>query len=129
MFTIKQIQDAHGKVKSGADFPAYIHDLISMGVTHYETFVADGHTDFYGANDYKIISPANYELLEVATSSNEGQFKADLKAHQASKTDYMTFCNDAAKSGVERWAVSMDEMTCTYFDQAGNNILIEMIPQ
>jgi hypothetical protein len=27
MFTLQEIKDAHSKVKSGADFPKYVHDL------------------------------------------------------------------------------------------------------
>ena len=46
MFTQEQISSSHSKVKSGAGFPAYINELKQLGVTHYETFVADGHTDF-----------------------------------------------------------------------------------
>ena len=38
MFTIQQIKEAHSKVKSGADFPKYVHDIIALGVTSYETF-------------------------------------------------------------------------------------------
>jgi len=129
MFTVEQIKAAHSKVKSGADFPAYIQDLKKLGVTYYETFVADGHTDYHGANDYKATAPAKYELLKVSETSNEDGFKADLKAHQNGQTDYPTFCNDAAKSGIEKWAVSMDNMTCTYFDNSGNEILVEVIPQ
>ena len=53
MFTVEQIKAAHSKVKSGAEFPAYIKDIKSLGVTYYETFVTDGHTDYYGANGYK----------------------------------------------------------------------------
>ena len=30
MFTIAQIKEAHDKVKSGADFPKYIQDLINL---------------------------------------------------------------------------------------------------
>ena len=33
MFTIQQIKDAHSKVKSGADFPQYMQDIIALGVT------------------------------------------------------------------------------------------------
>lgn len=44
------------------------------------------------------------------------------------KTDYSTFCSDCAKSGVEKWAVSMGKMTCTYFDKSGNKLLVEIIP-
>ncbi len=129
MFTIEQITEAHSKVKSGADFPAYIQDLKKLGVTHYETFVTDGHTIYYGNNGYKITSPVKYETLTIAEVSNKERFIADLKIHQNGKTDYLTFCNDSSKSGIEKWSVSMDEMTCTYFDKAGNKILTEEIPQ
>lgn len=129
MFTLEQIKEAHGKVKSGADFPVYIQDLKKLGVSHYETFVIDGHTNYYGANDYKITSPAKYDTLALAKTSDQEQFKLDLRAHQSGKTDYPTFCNDAAKSGVEKWVVVMDKMTCSYFDLSGNKILVEEIPQ
>lgn len=129
MFTIEQIKAAHSKVKSGADFPAYIQDLKKLGVTSYETYVIDGHTDYFGENDYKTSSSAHYEALNLGDVSNAEQFKADLKAHQQGKTDYPTFCNDCAKSGIEKWAVCMNKMTCTYYDTAGNDILVEQIPQ
>ncbi len=128
MFTTTQIKAAHSKVKSGADFPAYIQDLKELGVTHYETFVRDGHTEYYGTNEYKTTSPGNYDALEIANTPNAEQFKTDLIAHQQGKTDYPTFCNDAAKSGIEKWAVNMKKMTCTYLDKDGNNILEEHIP-
>lgn len=129
MFTIEQIKKAHSKVKSGADFPSYIQDLRELGVTHYESFVEDGHTEYYGANEYKTTSPASYESLTIATTSNEEQFKKDLKAHQQGKTNYSEFCNDCAKSGIEKWTVSIEEMTCTYFEKAGKKMLVEEIPR
>ena len=129
MFTVEQIKAAHNKVNSGADFPAYIQDIKKLGVTYYETFVADGHTDYFGANDYKTSSVAKYDTLTIAPVSNIEQFKTDIKAHQQGKTDYLNFCNDCAKSGIEKWAVCMDKMTCTYYDKAGNEILVEQIPQ
>jgi uncharacterized protein YbcV (DUF1398 family) len=129
MFTIEQIKEAHSKVKSGADFPVYIHDLKKLGVTHYETFVSDGHTDYYGANDYRTAATAKYDTLGINGGTNTEQFTTDLKAHQQGKTDYLTFCKDCAKSGIEKWKVCMDEMTCTYYDKAGNEILVEEIAQ
>lgn len=129
MFTVEQIQIAHSKVRSGADFPAYIRELKGLGVTHYETFVSDGHTEYYGSNGYKTLSPAKYHVLRIAESSNAERFRADLKAHQQGRTDYLTFCSDCAKSGIERWEVYMDGMTCTYYDKTGHEILVEEIPQ
>jgi uncharacterized protein YbcV (DUF1398 family) len=128
MFTLEQIKSAHSKVKLGADFPAYIQDIKQLGVTYYVAYVTDGHTDYFGQNDYKISSNEKYNVLNIAGYPNIEQFKTDIKAHQQGKTDYMTFCNDCAKTGIEKWEVNIDNMTCTYYDQAGNNVLIEQIP-
>ncbi len=129
MFTVERIKQANSKVKSGADFPGYIREIKALGVTYYETYVTDGHTDYYGANDYKTSTNGKYDALAIAETSNIEQFKADLKAHQQGKTDYPTFCNDYAKSGIEKWEVCMEKMTCMYFDKAENEILVEEIPQ
>jgi len=128
MFTVEQIHAAHSKVRSGADFPAYIRDLKKLGVTSYETFISDGHTDYYGVDDYKISSPAKYVVMAIADDYDKDQFVANLKAHQQGKTDYATFIKDSAAGGVEKWVVVMDKMTCTYFDKTGKEILAELIP-
>lgn len=129
MFTIAQIKAAHSKVKSGADFPHYIKDLVKLGVIYYETYVSDGHTDYFGKDEYKISSAPNYDQLSIDEQSDVAQFKTDLKAHQQGKTDYSTFCTDCAKSGIEKWAVFIDTMNCIYYDKAGNELLVEEIPQ
>jgi uncharacterized protein YbcV (DUF1398 family) len=129
MFTVDQIKSAHSKVKSGADFPAYIKEIKQLGVTFYVTFVSDGHTEYSGANNYKATSPTKYPEMTIAETANTEQFKIDLKEHQQGKTDFLTFIAMCAAFGVEKWAVSMDQMTCTYYDKAGNEILVEKIPQ
>ncbi len=128
MFTIGQIQEAHSKVKSGSDFPRYIQDLKKMGVVYYHTFVGDGHSDYFGADDFKTSSPGKYSALPIADTIQNDQFKADLKAHQQGQTDYLTFCSDCAKSGVDSWTVRMDEMTCTYYSKSGIEMLVEQVP-
>ncbi len=128
MFTLEQIKTAHSKVKSGADFAAYINDIKQLGVTGYETYVSDGHTDYYGENEFKRSTVSKYETLAIEEKSKAVQFKMDLKAHQQGQTNYPTFCNDCAKSGIEKWTVRMDNMTCTYYDKSGNEILVEIVP-
>lgn len=127
MFTLQQIDKVHAKVKTGADFPVYIADLIALGVVSYETYVFDGHTLFKGSNDFILSSESKYNNLCIADLANVEQFKLDLKAHQEGQTNYQTFCSDCAKSGVEKWVVSMKELTCTYFDIKGNQMLQERI--
>lgn len=129
MFTAEQIKAAHSKVKSGADFPTYIREIKTLGVLYYETFVSNGHAAYYGANDYKVLFEAKYETISIAETTHAEQFKADLKAHQQGKTDFLTFCSDCAKTGIEKWVVNLDKMNCTYYDLAGNEILVEIIPQ
>lgn len=128
MFTLDQIKTAHSKVQSGADFPSYVQELIQLGLKKYEAFVADGHTLYQGAEGYTIASEPRYEAKEIANEANNDQFAADLKAHQQGKTDYATFCNDCAKSGVEKWVADMERMTCTYYDLKGDEMLVEEIP-
>ncbi len=128
MFTLEEIKAAHAKVKSGADFPNYIQDLIGLGVTFYETFVSDGHTEYYGTKDYRVMAPPVYEMLNIVLESNCIDFKKDLKAHQQGQTDYLTFCRDCARSGIAKWTMDMQKRTCTYYDQSENEVLVETIP-
>lgn len=129
MFTLPQIKAAHSKVKSGADFPQYIQDLIALGVTGYETFVFDGHTDYKGTDGFLLSAEGRPDQLTVSRISNPEQFRADLKNHQNGHTDYPRFLNDCAQSGVEKWVVGTERMTCTYYDKAGNQLLVEKIPE
>ena len=128
MFTIDAIAAAHKQVKSGADFPAFIQQLKLLGVVNYQTFVTDGHTVYSGANNFKTESPAKYEALQIADSAHPDTLKHDLKAHQQGGSDYFTFCRQAAAAGNAYWITDVLQMTCTYYDTAGNEILKEQIP-
>jgi uncharacterized protein YbcV (DUF1398 family) len=129
MFSIDQIKEAHAKVKSGADFPAYVQDLIKLGIASYITYVSDGHTRYFGKENYSIQSDARYPPMKLAKKSDQERFRYCLKIHQEGQTDYPTFCKDAAATGVEKWVTDLDKMTCTYFDLSGNKMLVEKIPQ
>lgn len=129
MFTAEQLIKAHSKVKSGADFPAYIKEIKALGVTHYETYVNDGHINYYGANNHTAKVPAKYDTITITENANTAVFKAELLAHQQGKTDFLTFIKMCAETGIEKWEICMDKMTCTYFDKAGNKVLVEQIPQ
>jgi uncharacterized protein YbcV (DUF1398 family) len=128
MFTLEAIKAAHAKVKSGADFPNYIQDIIKLGVTGYETYVSDSHTLFFGKNNYSIESAGKYSLLTIADKSEAAAFIKELKEHQQGKSDYLSFCQSCAKYGVEKWVVDMAKITCAYYDKAANKMQVENIP-
>lgn len=129
MFTAEQLQAAHSKVKSGADFPAYIQEIKQLGVTHYEAYVSDGHIDYHGANQHTARVPEKYAPMTISDTANMELFKAELLAHQQGKTDYLTFITMCATAGIEKWVIQMDKMTCTYYDKAGKAVLEEQIPE
>ena len=128
MFTVKQIDDAHSKVKSGADFPNYIQDLVGLGVLRFETFVSDSHSDYHGADDFQTSSAAKYETLEIADILDLEAFRKDLKEHQQGKTDYVMFVESCARYGISKWIMDLGEMTCAYYDKDGNLVLTEIVP-
>ena len=126
-FTIEQIRSAHAKVKSGADFPNYIQELKILGVLRYEHFVTDGRIIYVGLQNYTISAEAKWENRMITKLSDNEQLKSILKIHQAGGTDYLTFCKQALETGVEKWVVNLNEMTCTYYDQNEKNMLTERI--
>jgi uncharacterized protein YbcV (DUF1398 family) len=128
MFTLDQIKEAHSKVKSGADFPNLVRDFIKLGVEYYDSYVKDGHKKYVGKNDYLVEGDAMYTELKVGLESDAEKFKHYLKIHQQGQTDYPTFCKHAAETGVEKWRVDTRDMTCIYYDKAGNKMLVEKIP-
>jgi uncharacterized protein YbcV (DUF1398 family) len=127
MFTIEQIKEAHSKVKSGADFPNYIQNLIILGVKGYDTYVNDGKVQYFGVNNYSVASDEKYDEIKIATSANKERFIEFLVMHQDGQTDYITFCNHSGQCGIARWRVDIIEMTCTYYDLSDSEILIEKI--
>lgn len=128
MVTVTEIELAHKKVKSGADFPKYIQEIKQLGVMAFETWVLDSHTEYFGKNDFQTKSQPKYKDLIIADKSNKEKFSHYLKIHQQGETDYYIFCTHCAETGIEKWFVSLEKMTCTYYDKIGNEILVETLP-
>ena len=128
MFTVEQIELAHVKVKSGVDFPKYIKEIKSMGVTAFETYVMDSHTNYFGNDGYPTKSEPKYKNLKIADFCEKDKFEKYLQIHQNGETDYFTFCKHCAETGIEKWIVNLDKMTCIYYDKAGNEIVTETVP-
>ena len=128
MFTLEQIHIASAKVKSGADFPQLIQDLKAIGVSHYDTFVADGRTKYYGSESFELDSDSKYPKMQINTISSAEQLKHAISIHQHGQTDYLTFCQQASDAGVEKWTSDLMAMTVTYLDKKGSILTVEPIP-
>jgi len=97
-------------------------------VIAFETWVSDSHTDYFGTSSFQAKSEPKYTELKIAGISDQEKFIRYLKIHQQGETDYFTFCSHCAETGIEKWRVSLDKMTCTYYDKVGNELLVEIIP-
>lgn len=115
-------------MQSGADFPKYIQALKNLGVISYEVSVRDASVIYSGLDDVQLVDSTGLDPLTIAASPDVEIFISDLKNHQNGNTDYPTFCRDCAKSGIEKWRVLINALTCTYFDISGNALLVEKIP-
>ena len=128
MFTLEQIVLAHSKLKSGAEFPKYIQEIKEIGVIAFETWVYDSHTEYFGKENFRIQSKPIYEELHIVAHTDKGKFEDYLKIHQRGGTDYLTFCKHCAETGIKRWVVNLEKMTCIYYDKEDREILIENVP-
>lgn len=128
MFSIEEIKEAEQKIKSGADFPKFIKDIKALGVERNDVYVINGMAIYFGKEEHTVESAPVYETLLIEEQSSAEDLKAALSVHQQGETDYQTFCRQAATAGVEKWVTDLQEMTVTYLDMAGHELLVEKIP-
>ncbi|MEN0095855.1 MAG: DUF1398 family protein [Pedobacter sp.] len=129
MFTLQQMKAAHAKVKSGADFPAYVQEIKQLGLLDYQFQVSDGRTEYHGANGFKISSDPIYPEKTIGQNASPAMLGQIIADHQQGKTDFPTVCGQVAEAGVAKWIVDTQTMLCTYYDLDGNSILTEPIPE
>ena len=128
MFTLELIKVAYEKVKTGADFPNYIQELIDMGIEGYDTYTADSRVVYFGANNDDASTDRKHTDFPVASTVNKERFIEYLVMHQGGQTDYITFCEQSAQCGIAKWRIDIIGMTCTYFSADGEAIIIEKLP-
>lgn len=128
MFTLQQMKAAHARVKSGTDFPAYVQEIKKLGLLHYDYLVKNGQTTYHGANGFRISSDPIYAEKAISVKASPIAVQQIIAAHQQGKTNFLTFCQQVADAGVEKWVVDTHAMLCTYFDVNGNSMVAEPIP-
>lgn len=105
MLTLDQINDIHERLGKQATLPEYLKALKAIGVDHYDSFIADGHSEYVGKNNQKLVSPPSHKLLTIAnTSDREGLLK-HLNLHSQGETNYLEMCQGLADSETEKWTL------------------------
>ena len=76
----------------------------------------------HGKDGYTVVTPPAHQTFTIAETSNREQFLASLEI-----ADYEEMSKSLADSGVERWVFDTNELTMTYYDKAGTELLKEDI--
>lgn len=126
MFTLESIATAHEQVLTGVDFPMYIQALALLGVKKFTTYVVDGHTIYCGI-DHQLESNALHTKKTIASYVDVDTFKRELTSHQLGNTDYSTFVQMCADTGIAYWIMDIDKSQCTYFALSGEDVYVEKI--
>ena len=121
MFTIEQINDLHARLGSAKTFTEYVRALKALGVERYDSYLADGHSEYFGQGA-RVVSPPVHEVLPVAEASQRETFLQHLRRHEQRQTTYLEMSRGLAQSGIERWIVDTGRMTMTFYDKAGSEM-------
>jgi uncharacterized protein YbcV (DUF1398 family) len=127
MFTWAQIEEMHGRLGLAETLADYLRGLAALGVVRFESFVSDGHTEFFGAGGQRVVSPTHHEVLRVAEDSDRDAFLEHLRQHVARETSYLDMSRGLADSGVEKWVADTAALTMTYRGRDGVVLLVDQI--
>jgi uncharacterized protein YbcV (DUF1398 family) len=127
MFTLEQIDDLHTRLGSARTLPDYVRALKALGVERYDSYLDDGHSEYFGQGCHRVISLPVHEVFPVAETSQREMFLQHLRLHERRQTTYLEMSRGLAQSGIEKWTVDTGRMTMTFYHKAGREMLVEQI--
>jgi uncharacterized protein YbcV (DUF1398 family) len=127
VFTLEQIDDIHDRLGHQDTLVQYLRALHAIGVERSDSFLADGHSEYFGKGSETVVSPPTHEVLAVAATSSRDGLVEHLARHGQGKTSYVEMSRGLAASGVEKWSFDTSALTIAYYDRAGNELLVEAV--
>jgi uncharacterized protein YbcV (DUF1398 family) len=127
VFTIEQIDDVHDRLGTAETLADYVRALRALGVERYDSYLTDGHSEYFGKDDRTVVSPPVHEPLAIADTSDHTALLEHLRLHNEHKTTYVETSKGLAASGIVKWTVDTTKMTMSFRDGAGNALLVEPI--
>ena len=126
MFTLEQINDLHDRLGRAETLAAYLRGLRTIGVVCVDSYLADGHAEFFGGG-HSVVSPPAHHHLAVAETADREEFVRHLTLHEQGTTSYVAMSEGLARSGIEKWTMDTGTLTVTYYDKAGNEMLAQRV--
>jgi uncharacterized protein YbcV (DUF1398 family) len=127
VFTLGQIDDIHGRFGRQDTLVQYLRALNAIGVERSESFIADGHSEYFGTGGETVVTPPAHEVLTIAATSSRDGLVQSLARHSQGETSYLEMSEGLARSGVEKWTFDTSALTIAYYNKAGNELLTEAV--
>jgi uncharacterized protein YbcV (DUF1398 family) len=127
VFTREQIDDIHDRLGSQRTLVQYLRALNAIGVERSDSFLADGHSEYFGKGGDPVVTPPAHEVFTVAGTSSRDGLLQHLALHGQGKTSYVEMSKGLAQCGVEKWSFDTSALTITYYDKAGNELHAEAV--
>jgi hypothetical protein len=70
VFTLDQIEELHERLGTAETLSDCVRSLAALGVTRYDSFVSDGHSEYMGRDPHRVTSLAAQDELNVAEISD-----------------------------------------------------------
>ena len=67
MFTLGQIDDIHDRFGRQDTLGQYLRALSAIGVERSDSFIADGHSEYFGTGGETVVTPPAHRGDQVAT--------------------------------------------------------------
>ncbi len=90
---------------SAKTLPEYVRALKELGVERYDSYLADGHSEYFGQDGQRVVSSPAHEVLAVAETGQRETFLEHLRRHERRETTYLEMSLGLAQSGIEKWTV------------------------
>lgn len=127
VFTIADVDEVHDRLGAADTLPEYLRELNAIGVAKADSFPSDGHSEYIGEDGYKVVGSATHETLAVAEVASPDQLRHHLQRHNRGETSYVEMSKGLAASGIAKWTFDTKRMTISYWDSAGDDVLVEDI--
>jgi|GEM_PF-2473740 hypothetical protein len=69
----------------------------------YDSFLTNGHSEYYGKDEYKVVSQPTHEIFTIAKDCNRENFLHQLNLYEQGKTNYFGISKGVTESGIEKW--------------------------
>src|SRR5262249_5206834 len=110
MFTIEQVNGLHARLGSAKTVSEYVQALTALGVGRADTYLADGHSEYFAQGGHNVFKP-EHDVLPVAETGQREAFLPHLRQHEHGQTTYLEMSRGLAQCGIEKWTVDTGRMT------------------